>query len=170
MSTADPMDITGDLEPPSKSQRKREMTALQELGEKLVELAPDTLKKLPLDEALLDCLLEAQRITQREARRRQLQRVGKLMRSVDAEAIQLAYDNLQSGSQEATRRLHTLERWRDRLLGEGDAAIGEALAAFPGVEAQVLRQYVREARREQASQKPPAAARKLFQYLRQHLA
>lgn len=153
---------------PSKSQRKREMTALQELGEKLVALAPDTLKKMPLDEGLLDTLLQAQKITQREARRRHLQRVGKLMRSADAEAIQLAYDNTQAGSREAARALHELEQWRARLLQEGDSVIGEILQAFPGIEAQPLRQLVRDAKREAGQQKPPAAARKLFQYLKQH--
>lgn len=152
---------------PSKSQRKRDMTALQELGEKLVGLAPEILKKLPLDERLLDTLLQAQKMTQREARRRHLQLVGKLMRSADAEAIQFAYDNTQSGSREAARALHSLEQWRARLLQDGDQAVGEALQVFPGVEAQQLRQLVRDARKETEQQKPPVAARKLFQYLKQ---
>lgn len=152
---------------PSKSQRKREMDALQVLGEKLVDLAPAVLRRLPLEEPLLDALLQAQGISQHEARRRQLQRIGKLMRVADAAAISQAYDNLQSGSRAATVALHELERWRARLVQEGDQAVGDALQAFPGIEAQPLRQLIRDARRETAQQKPPQAARKLFQYLKQ---
>ena len=164
--TADDFDTDDLIDRPSKSQRKRDMTALQELGEKLADLSADLLKTFPLDEQLLETLLQAQRITQREARRRHLQRVGKLMRAADAEAIQVAYDNSQSGSREAARRLHELEQWRARLLREGDAAIGAVLEAFPGIEAQPLRQLIRDARRETEQQKPPQAARKLFQMLK----
>ncbi len=158
---------TADDELPSKSQRKREMTALQELGEKLAELSPDALKKMPLDERLLETLLQMQKMTQREARRRHLQLVGKLMRNADADAIQSAYDKTQSGSREASRALHQLESWRTRLLQEGDTAVGEAMQLFPGTEAQQLRQLIRDAKRETEQQKPPVSARKLFQYLKQ---
>lgn len=167
-STTDENSLTGDDldDRPSKSQRKRESTAQQELGEKLVALAPDVLKKMPLDEQLLETLLQTQKMTQREARRRHLQRVGKLMRNADVDAIQLAYDNTQSMSREAAHALHELEHWRARLLREGDSAVGEALQVFPGIEAQPLRQLIRDARRETEHQKAPVAARKLFQYLK----
>lgn len=168
MTDRDPDGVAPYDERPSKSQRKRDMTALQELGEKLAALAPDALKKMPLDEHLLNTLLQAQKMAQREARRRHLQLVGKLMRNADIEAIQQAYDNAQSGSREAARALHELEQWRARLLKEGDKAVGEALQVFPGVEAQQLRQLIRDAKREAEQQKPLVAARKLFQYLKQY--
>lgn len=154
-------------ERPSKSQRKRDMTALQQLGEQLAALPVNTLKKMPLDEQLLDALLQVQKISQREARRRQLQRVGKLMRDVeDIDAVRSAYDATQAGSVVASRTLHLLEHWRTRLLADGDAAIGEALQFFPALEAAQLRQLLRDAKREAEQQKPPAAARKLFKYLK----
>ncbi len=161
-------DNVPDDERPSKTQRKREMTALQELGDKLAELTPESLKKMPLDEHLLDTLLQAKKMVQREARRRHMQLVGKLMRAADVGAIQEAYDAIQNGSREVAAALHELEQWRARLLKEGDAVVGEAMQVFPGTEAQQLRQLIRDTRRETEQQKPPAAARKLFQYLKQY--
>lgn len=154
-------------ERPSKSQRKRDMNALQELGLKLSGLSADILKKMPLDESLLDAILQHQKIRQREAGRRHLQLIGKLMRFADVDAVQAAYDSTQTVSREASHALHQLEHWRARLLNEGDSVVGEAMQVFPGVEAQSLRQMIRDARRETGQQKPPVAARKLFQYLKQ---
>lgn len=155
-------------EKPSKSQRKREMEAAQELGEQLLQLKLDVLQKMPLDERLLDAVLQAQKISQREAKRRHLQLIGKLMRSADSDAIQSALASVQTGSREAARALHELEYWRDRLLAEGDSAIGEALLAFPGSDTQPLRQLIRDAQRETAQSQPPISARKLFKYLKQY--
>jgi ribosome-associated protein len=155
-------------ERPSKSSLKREMLALQALGKKLAELTPDTLKKMPLDENLLDAILQHQKIFQREAGRRHLQLIGKLMREADIEAVKLAYESTQTASQETTRALHELEQWRSRLLDEGDSAVGEAMQAFPGIEAQHVRQLIRDARREAEQQKAPVASRKLFQYIKRH--
>ncbi len=155
-------------EKPSKSQRKRDMTAAQELGEQLLQLKPDVLQKMPLDERLLETLLQAQKMSQHEARRRHLQLIGKLMRSADVAAIQTAFLETQSSSVAATRALHELEHWRTRLLTEGDAAVGAAMSVFPGVDTQQLRQIIRDAQRETEQAKVPAAARKLFQYLKQY--
>jgi ribosome-associated protein len=155
-------------EKPSKSQRKRDMTAAQALGEQLLQLRPDVLQKMPLDERLLETILQAQKMPQHEAKRRHLQLIGKLMRVADVDAIQNAFLETQSGSVAATRALHELEHWRSRLLQEGDAAIGEALLVFVGMEAQPLRQLIRDAKKETEQGKAPAAARKLFQYLKRY--
>jgi len=164
------LEVSEDIvdERPSKSSLKREMLALQALGKKLAELTPDILKKMPLDENLLDAILQHQKIFQREAGRRHLQLIGKLMREADIEAVKLAYANTQTGGIEASRSLHELEHWRTRLLLEGDKAVGEAMQTFPGIEAQPLRQLIRDAKREAAQQKSPVAQRKLFQYLKQY--
>lgn len=155
---------------PSKSQLKRDMNALQELGEKLAELPPDVLKRMPLDDdALLQALLQVQQMPAREARRRHFQLIGKLMRRVDADAVRAAYERTQSNSIHAQQRLHLLERWRARIVAEGDACLGEAMAVFPLMEPQQVRQLIREIKREESQGKPPAAARKLFQYLKAHL-
>ncbi len=153
-------------ERPSKSRRKREMHQLQALGERLVELNPEQVSKISLGTELLEALREMGRIKGREARRRQLQYIGKLMRHEDGDAIAAALERLKAGGIEQTRRLHQLERWRDRLIEQDDDALGELLAAHPGTDRQQVRQLVRNARKERELDKPPAASRKLFRYLR----
>ncbi len=156
-----------DERPPSKSQRKREAHALQGLGENLVALTPSQLARLPLPDDLRAAIEEARRLRQRGARKRQMQYIGKLMRQLDdPEALQAAYRRIVAPGEVETRRLHRLERWRNRLLEEGDAALGEWLAEHPDTDRQHLRQLVRAALKERQRQQPPKKARELFRYLR----
>jgi ribosome-associated protein len=152
-------------EPPSKTRRKQEMHARQEIGEALVELTEAQLAELELPEKLLDAVLLARRIQKFGALRRQLQYVGRLMRDVDSEAIAARLEAWKGASREAAVRLHLLERWRDRLIAE-DGAMAELAAAFPGCDIQQLRLLVRNARREQALGSAPKSARELFQVLK----
>jgi len=69
--------------PPSKSQRKRDATALQDLGEQLVKLTPTQLSRVPLPDELRAAVRLARSITQRGGHKRQLQYIGKLMRQLD---------------------------------------------------------------------------------------
>lgn len=153
-------------ERPSKTQLKQAMHALQALGEALIALSTDQLGRLELPEELRDAVLEAKRLRSREALRRQMQYIGRLMRSVESEAIAAQLADLQGESDAAKARFHSLERWRARLLEE-DGALTEWLAAHPGADAQTLRQLVRTARQEQAQGKPPRASRALFRLLRE---
>lgn len=150
----------------SKSQRKREMTALQTLGEELVELASGELQRLALPEKLLDAVEAARALSQRGARKRQMQYIGRLMRDVDPKPIQEALDAMKTHGRQATVDFHHLEHWRERLLVQGDEAVQELLAEYPDADRQHLRQLIRTAQAEQAADKPPRAARELFQYLR----
>lgn len=152
--------------PLSKTQRKKAMHALQSLGEALVGLSADQLERLDLPEALHEAVVEAGRIRSREARRRQLQYIGRLMRDVDAERIAEALARLRGESDAAKAKFHAIERWRARLLAD-DAALTDWLAANPGSDARLLRQLIRNARREKAVGKPPHASRALFRLLRQ---
>jgi len=129
----------------SKSQLKREMTALQELGEVLVALSAHELERMPLPEKLYDAVIAARAISQRGARKRQLQYIGRIMRDVDAEPIRERLAELQSRSRQSASRLHHLERLRDRLLEFGDEAMGEVLEVFPTADRTHLRQLTREA-------------------------
>jgi ribosome-associated protein len=151
--------------PVSKTRRKREMLALQELGAALVRLHEDQVRRLQLPEELRDAVLEAQQIRQHEARRRQLQYLGRLMRQADAEAIATQLADVKGESDAAKARFHALERWRDRLL-EDEAAVTLWLDQHPGSDAQQLRQLVRNARRELEEDRPPKASRALFRFLR----
>lgn len=116
---------------PSKSQLKRDMTALQELGEALLRLQPYELKRLPLPPDLVDAIELAQRITSREGLRRQRQYIGRLMRDVDAQPIRdaLSVDGTRHRGEVA--RMHTAEHWRDRLLASPDA-LAQLLTEHPG--------------------------------------
>ncbi len=149
---------------PSKSQRKRESAALQDIGTELVRLPAEQVRSLDLPEPLRLAVLEAQRIRSRGALRRQMQFIGRLMRSIDAEPITEQLATLCGESERAKARFHALERWRERLLAD-DAAVSEWQAAHPGSDVQQLRQLIRNARKEVAEQKPPKAYRALFRLL-----
>ncbi len=149
----------------SKTRRKQEMHALQEIGQALVGLTEAQLAQLELPEKLLDAVLLARRIHKFGALRRQLQYIGRLMRDVDSEAIAARLEAWKGVSREAAVRLHLLERWRDRLIAE-DGAMAELAAACPGCDIQQLRVLVRNARREQALGSAPKSARELFQALK----
>jgi len=152
----------------SKSELKREMTALQKLGEELVNLPAAKLEKIPMDELLEDAVMLARRLKNREGKRRQLQYIGKIMRNIDSEAIQQKLDSCDHQSQSFRQTQHKLEQWRDRLLCEGDTVISDLLNTYPGLDRQHLRQLIRQANKEASQSKPPAASRKIFKYLREN--
>ncbi len=150
----------------SKTRRKREMHELQALGAALVELPDAQLDALGLPDSLADAVREAKRIRAHEGRRRQVQYIGKLMRSIDAEPIRAQLAAIDGGSREAAARHRLLERWRERLL-EDDAALTEFAEAHPGADLQELRAQIRNARREQKENRPPRAFRELFRLIRE---
>ena len=155
-------------ERPSKSQLKREMTALQKLGSELVEEARDRVKRIPMPEDVRDAILECQQIKDHEGRRRQLQYVGKKMRSLNEEevaVIQATIDSWKGASKSETAALHALERQRDKLLAD-DEAITLLLSRHPQVDGQHLRTLIRNARKEVSENKPPKAYREIYQLLK----
>ncbi len=152
-------------ERPSKSQRKRDMTALQDLGAELVALAPERLGRIDMPESLRRAVLDAQHITKHEAKRRQLQYIGRLMRDADAAPIRDALAALQGVSAAETGRLRQLERLRERLL-EDEATLTEIGNDYPGADLQHLRALRRNTLKERELQKPPRNFRELFRVLR----
>lgn len=151
----------------SKSQIKREMHALQELGKELVKLPKEQFSKIALPEELYDAISDARQMHKHGALKRQLQYIGKRLRSADAEHIREQLDTLAGHSKQAAAALHHVERWRDRLLDEGDAALEALVTEFPSADRQYLRQLIRNAQKEKKGNKPPKSARALFQYLRE---
>lgn len=151
---------------PSKSHRKREMHALQDLGKQLVALPPARLAKLPLPDSLRDAVMECQRLTDRhEALRRQIQYIGKVMRRVDPEPIRAALEALAGTSREEVARQHRVERLRQELLDD-EGVLHTIATRWPGADLQHLRVLRRNALKEQAQNKPPRAFRELFKMLR----
>lgn len=155
------------LEEKSKSQIKREMLELQALGARLSTLSPELLNKLPLSDALLKALEEAKLHTAHIAKKRHNQFLGKLLRSHDVEAIMQLVNLADHSTREYNERFHLLERWRDRLLTEGDAALQPFIEAYPETDIQHLRGLIRHAQHEAKRNKPPTASRKIFRYLRE---
>jgi ribosome-associated protein len=160
------MAIDDDQAPQSKSQRKRDSLALQALADELAQLSPVELEAVPLPEPLREAVAAARELS-RGAYRRQVRYLGRLLRDIDAEPIRAAVEARRGASHEDKARLKRLERWRERLLEEGDAAVAELLEEFPGADAQQLRQLLRTARREQESGRPPRSYRQLFRFLRE---
>lgn len=158
-----PVDPAG-AEPPSKSQRKRDMTALQKLGIALADLPPDRLAALDIPEPLREALAFARRVTSHEGRRRHLQYIGKLMRTVDPAPLQEALDAASGASRAAVAQMHEAEHWRERLIADDDA-LTALVAEHPGIDVQQWRARVRAARRERDTGAAPRQARALYQDL-----
>lgn len=151
---------------PSKTRRKRDMQALQEIGEQLVELTPQRLAELALSDTLADAVADARHMRKLdEARRRQLQYIGKLMREVDPAPIKARLDAWRGAANEHSAQLHAVERWRSRLLEDG-AAFAAFAAEYPRADLQHLRALVRNAHKEHAANRPAKSFRLLFQELR----
>ena len=149
----------------SKSQLKREMEAVQAIGERLITLKPEQLQQLDLPDTLRDAVELAKRITSHGALRRQKQYIGKLMRNIEIEPIEAKCAEWERGNRAQTAKLHQLERWRERLLAD-DKALGELIEAYPQADVQHLRTLMRNAKKEQAANKPPKSSRELFKVLR----
>lgn len=153
---------------PSKTQRKRQMHELQALGERLVDLNASQLDEIDLPQPLRAAVEDAKRFTRHEARRRQMQYIGRLMRDVDPVSIREKLKIWDGVSQAHTAQHHRVERWRERLM-ENDAALGELARERPGLDTQRLRSLVRSAREELAAGRPPRSHRELFRFLRESL-
>ena len=157
-----------EYERPSKSELKRQVNELQKLGEQLVDEPRDRVKRVPMPDDVKDAILECQKITDHEGRRRQLQFVGKKMRTLDEDevaVIQRTIEGWRGASKADTAALHAIERKREKLLAD-DKALTQLLADYPELDAQHLRTLIRNARKEQAENKPPKAFREIFQILK----
>ena len=151
---------------PSKSQKKREVEALQDLGAELVKLPEAQFRRIELPEELREAVAACRKITQNSALRRQRQYIGKLMRSIDPAPIQAQLDAFSGASAAENARLHQAEKWREKLIADNEA-LTLFLNQFPDADATHLRQLIRNARDEAARSKPPKAFREIFRVIRE---
>lgn len=149
----------------SKSEIKRDAEELKKLGAKLVELTQANLDKIPLEESLLDAINLARR-SEREAKRRQLQFIGKLLRGIEIEPIKEALEKIENKHNQQQAMLHKLELVRDELVEQGDNALSAFVDQYPQADRQYLRNLIRNAQKEKQQNKPPKAYREIFQYLK----
>lgn len=150
---------------PSKTRLKHEMEALQELGETLVSLDAARLRSLDLPERLVDAVVLARGITKHEARRRQMQYLGRLMRDVDPAPIRAALERWETVPREEKARFAALEGWRDRILADA-AALDAFVAEHPDADRASLARLADAARNERSRGEPPRAFRELFRAMR----
>ena len=142
------------------------MHELQALGVALLKLPDAQLEALEMPDKLREALREGKRIKSHEAKRRQMQYIGRLMREVDAGPIRARLAALEGTSAQANARHRRLEAWRERLLGD-DGALTAFAAEYPGADLQVLRTLIRNARKEASLGKPPRAYRELFRVVKE---
>lgn len=152
---------------PSRSQKKRESTALQQMGEELAVLSPSQLATMPISDSIRNALLEWQKLSSHEGKRRQMQYIGRLMREEgDAQAIQDALALLKLGHAGETASFKKLELLRDQLMQASPDELDTLLSPFPSEE-KTLRDLVLRARNEREHNRPPHAFRSLFRKLRE---
>lgn len=162
-------EIDWSLEPPSKSQVKRDMTALQDLGQDLTTLSKKQLEKLPLSETLRSALDEYNRLPNSHgAKRRQLQFIGKVMRASNHEEIQAELDKMRTPDHAQVRRAQLIEQWGDRLLEGGEEDISAFVTAWPLAERQALRQIMRNYTKEN-EEVARVHRRKLLNYIKEFI-
>ncbi len=155
-----------DRDIPSKSQRKRDVEELQTLGKQLVEMPSRVFGSMDLPDDLREAVEFARAIRSNEARRRQLQYIGRIMRSVDADQIRSQLQRFQHDQQTISQQHHRLEELRESLIDGGDAALAELLGEFPDANHKTLRQLIRNARTERRQGQSGKAGRALFRHLR----
>lgn len=162
----------------SRSQIKREMEALQALGKKLSELPKKHLKSFALEPTLLLAIEDYQRFTSNEGKRRQMQYIGKLMRTVDSEEIRVKFEGLGAEQRNQDRSHHLAEQWRDRLLKGNQKDVTDFFAEYSNIEGQTFRQLVRaalmekkkqEANQDEKKAKKQTQARALFRFIRESI-
>ena len=161
---------TGEFLGESRSQNRREALEVLALGETLVELTPAQLARLPIPEGMLEHIEYTKRITSHGARKRQLAFLAKQMRREEDETLDAIRNALDANSETSRREvaiMHRMERWRERLLAEGDVALAELLDEHSEADRQELRTLVRNALAEKAKNKPPRAYREIYQVLRE---
>lgn len=158
----------------SKSQLKREMHALQDLGVALTKLTAEHFARIPMSEKLRYIIEQTPSIKHNSAKKRHLQFIGTLMRAEDIEAIKEAYEKIKTDSHQIARQHKALELWRNKMLQDDQQQVNQAMEGFindyPKTDRQQLRQLVRLVQKEKTIDKPPANSRKLFRFLRDTVA
>ena len=163
------MEHENEKEKPSKSARKREIATLQKLAEQMTALNDSELERLGVDEVLRREIQQARAMRPSGARNRQLKHCVRHMDSQDLNTVRAYIADQHSQRVATNRQLHEIERWRDRLIEDGDAAIQTLVESREIPDRQHLRRLCREAIRESESGRPAGAGRKLFRYLRDAL-
>jgi ribosome-associated protein len=148
----------------SKTQRKRQMRDLQDVGAELVKLSAEMIARLDLPEGLREAVLDCKRFTKHEAIRRQMQYIGRIMRDLDSAPIAEQLAALHAPSRRQSALFHLAERWRQDMMADPES-IQRFVAEFPEADALRLRELVAAAQKEHAAERSPRHFRELFHVL-----
>ncbi len=152
---------------PNKTQIKKDMAALFAVSEEMSELSPSQLKTLELPEVINKAVTEVSGMPHKGARKRLLKFIAGQLHKIDVEPVLEKLARIKNKSAHAVREHHTAERWRDRLIAEGNDALTELLDEQPHADRQVLRQLLRNAQKEAEAGKPPKSSRLLYRRLKE---
>jgi ribosome-associated protein len=151
---------------PSKSQLKRESHHMVDVGEEILKLSSQDIRSLQLPDELDAAIATALKIKSRSGLKRQRLYIGKLLRSMDSEAIESQLRKIQHRHDTNTAQFKRLEKWRDSLVDNDKQTLNDVIAHFPDIDRQHINQLIRAANQEKQRGKTPTASRKLFKYLR----
>ena len=151
----------------SKTQRKHECDVMQELGEKMIALNKEDLSKINMDDELRRAIEEAQRMKSHGALKRQKQYIGKVIRNLDDDTLQPQLNRILHKHDIHNAEFKRMEKWRDIILENGDQGINAFIEEYPVADRHHLRQLVRNAKKEKLNNRPPAAYRQIFKYIRE---
>lgn len=160
------LDDEEDIEYVSKTQVKRELQALRDLGKAMLDMSDAKLAKLPISDRVKEAVKQG-RSFKMKALKRQIQHLGVLLRDEDVEAIRAALETETQQQQRQNRVFHQLENWRDALVAGDKDTLNDVIAAYHELDRQYLMQLIRNAGKEKAQNKPPKSSRALFAYLRE---
>ncbi|HHS99502.1 MAG TPA: DUF615 domain-containing protein, partial [Thiomicrospira sp.] len=152
----------------SRTDIKKAAQAVTDLGEQLSQMTESEIKKLALPSTLFDALMLLKRMDRGPALKRQKLYIGKYLRQNEPLIIEIKEKlaEIEAKTKQQNAHFHKLEKWRDRLIEEGDSALHEFLEVYNQSDRQQLRQWIRNAKKEQEASKPPKSARELFKYLK----
>jgi ribosome-associated protein len=152
---------------PNKTQIKKDMAVIFALSEEMAELPAGQLKLLELPEIIYKAVVEASGMPHKGARKRQLKFITSQLFKIDIDPILEKLSRIKNKSAHAVREHHVVERWRDRLIAEGNDALTILLAEQPQADRQLLRQLLRNAQKEAELGKPPKSSRLLYRQLKE---
>ncbi len=155
---------------PNKTQLKRELAELQKLVVAIIALGEGERARLDLEDKFLAGVHRAAAMKASSGRNREIKYLTKLLQKQNLEQIRDWFENRNSRHSEENRRFHALEKWRDRLVEQGDEALQQYLEQYPHTDRQQIRALIRSAVRERDTGKPAGAGKKLFRQLRENAA
>jgi len=151
----------------SKTQRKKNCDDILHLGEKMIALNQEELAQITMDDELRRAIEDAQRISSHSALKRQKHFIAKVMRGLADETLKSQVERVLHKHDIYNADFKRMEKWRDAIIENGDGGINSFLEQYPQADRHHLRQLVRNAAKEKKNNKPPAAYRQIFKYIRE---